>query len=216
MPLRWYFFVIGPAVAVALLWLLSASMEPTPSPVRSPLHASAQSKALPGARVNAHDASASAKTTTGTGNAASTAGSGNAGSRSIAATPAAAPVPAAPAQAAAPASAAANVATDGVGSIPSATPAAPASETLAASTEMNLQPSAEAEKPAKASRSSRTASKYRQRNNNRRFAHRRYQRDPQGGGYAYYSSPYSGYGGGYRNYAGGGYGGGWGGGYGRY
>src|SRR5262245_21235427 len=122
MPLRWYFFVVGPAAAVALLWLLSASMEPTPSPVRSPLHASAQSKAAPGGRVTAHDASASAKTTTGAGNAASTAS--NAGSRSIAAAPAAAPasVPApaaaAPAAAApaAEAPAAANVATDAVGS----------------------------------------------------------------------------------------------------
>lgn len=207
MPLRWYFFVIGPAVAVALLWLIGASLEPAPSPVRSPLHASAQSKPAAAGRVNAADASAGAKTTSGGGNAISAAAAGNASSgsadnHSMAAAPAAASGPAA-----------ANVATDAVGSIAPA-----ASATLAASAEMDLQPSVEETKPTKASRSSRTASKYRQRN--KRFAHRRYQRDPQAGGYAYYSSPYPSYSSrsyGYRNYAGSPtYGGWYGGGYSRY
>src|SRR5262245_12779334 len=101
MPLRWYFFVIGPAVAVALLWLIGASLDPGPSPVRSPLHASAQSKPVAGA---------SAKTTTGVGNAAGAATSSNAGSRSTAAAPAAGSAPAsAPAPDAATTSTAANV-----------------------------------------------------------------------------------------------------------
>src|SRR5262245_37188183 len=107
MPLRWYFFVIGPAVAVALLWLIGASLDPAPS-VRSPLHASGQSKPAAGT---------TAKTTTGTGNATGAASSGSAGNRSVATAPAPAATPAPEATPAPPAASTPASATDAVGTI---------------------------------------------------------------------------------------------------